>query len=79
VIAFKPRASLVISAMLVISVAASIRVTDDPVSAPGSSPVQTSEQETPDGAAFFVFRKAAAGATIAGIKSQRPRILRITQ
>jgi len=75
----RPRAGLVILAMLVISAAASIRVTDDSVSAAGSPPVQSSEQKTPDGSAFLVFPKAAAGATIAGIKSQRPRILRITQ
>jgi len=79
VIALKPRASLVILAMLVISVAASIRVTDDSVTAAGSPPVQISEQKALAGSAFLVFPKAAAGATVAGIKSQRPRILRIAQ
>jgi len=78
-ITIRPRAGLVILAMLVISVAASIRVTDDPINGAGSPPAQISGQKTPDGSAFLVFPKAAAGATIAGIKSQRPRILRITQ
>ena len=75
----RPRAGLVIVAMLVISVAASIRVTDDSVTATGSPPARTSEQKALAGSAFPVFPKAAAGATVAGIKSQRPRILRITQ
>jgi hypothetical protein len=65
--------------MLVISIAASIRVTDDSVTAAGSPLVQISEQKALAGSAFLVFQKAAAGATVAGIKSQRPRILRITQ
>jgi len=78
-ITIRPRVGLVILAALAISVAASIRVTDDSVTAAGSPPVQISEQKALAGSAFLVFPKAAAGTTVAGIKSQRPRILRITQ
>ena len=69
-----------ILAILVLSAVASIRVTDDSGAAAASSRVSNSVHGTTDGSAFLVFRRSAApGATIAGVKSQRPRILRITQ
>jgi Mn2+/Fe2+ NRAMP family transporter len=74
-----PRIGLIIVVALAICAAASVRVTHDSMS-PAVSPASLSIDAAGPGASVFLVRlgTGASGGIVGGVKSVRPRILRIT-